>query len=675
MTGTRACARTLCVSVVAVVLASLLLGGCSSGNKKPPRATPARPFVLRDVPGPLRGTVGSVCQIQGLQPVLASGLGFVVGLNGTGGLPLPSDVAAHMEREMRLQGIGSATSLGGSVIEGQTARQLLTDANTAVVIVQAAIPPGSPEGTSFDLYVRALNATSIEGGTLWTTDLRLGLPSAFRARQARIIAQGRGPIFINPFAEPGQETDGVTRTAGRILDGGVSTQAIEMILLLDNSSHSMARSITTAINARFPTGRGDRSPPAHGRDADSIRVRVPYAYRDKQFEFVQLLQHLPIDQTYPEATAKRLADALVREPQYGDEISWALQAVGPQARPFLRELYEHPEYVPRMAALRAGSGLNDPRAVPHLIEIAKRGMDVYRTAAISMLSKIDGGPDIEQSLKELLAEDDLTVRVAAYEALASRAEKAQLQRLVALERRDRAVTTRRPYEYLAALSRTYLPEGTMQGVSRQLVSDKFFLDRVPVGEPLIYITQQRVPRIVLFGEGSKFKEPFISSMWSDRLMITSDSPGEPLRVYYRTQSMMSRGEAVAGTSSVVTHEFRGGLTDLIAFMAHAPTPENPKPGLAFSYSEVVGALYGLYKDDAIDVQFSTERDRLISEIIRLSDSGAIELRPERAGESVELVVFDNPTFLPAAANEMRDPSLNSLLIPLRQGSVETGQDN
>jgi hypothetical protein len=319
-----------------------------------------------------------------------------------------------------------------------------------------------------------------------------------------------------------------------------------------------------------------------------------------------------------------------------------------------------------MAALRAGSGLNDPRAVPHLIEIATGEMDIYRTAAISMLSKIDGGPNIETTLQGLLSEQDLTVRVAAYEALAARAERAQLKRLVASERQERSVTTRRPFEYLAAVSRSYLPEGTLQGVSRQLVAEKFFLDRVPVGEPLIYITQQRVPRIVLFGSDAHFNQPMISSMWSDRLMVTSDAPGEALRVYYRTTPMMSRGEAVPGTSSVITHEFRGSIIEFIAFMAHEPTPENPRPGLSFSYSEVVGALYGLYRDDAINAQFSTERDRLISQIIQLSDSSEIEVRPDRAGEAVELVVFDDPRFIPANSNEIRDPALNSLLIPLRQ---------
>lgn len=669
MTGTsRGVARAarVCfnVAAVALCLALIVSPGCARKNKRPPKAQQVRPMIIRDVPEPLRGTVGSVCQLRGAQPVLASGIGFVVGLNGTGGLPLPADVAAHMEREMRLMGIGPANELTGTLFEGMSPAEMLRDPNTAVVIVQAAIPPGSPEGTSMDAYVRALNATSLEGGTLWTTELRLGLPSAFRSRQARVVGNARGPIFINPFAEPGAETDGVTRTSGRILDGAITTIPLELILMLDNPSHSMARAVTEAINARFPPGHGDRSPPAKGRDSETIKVRIPYEYRDRQGEFIELVRYTTIDQSYPQASAKRYADALVREPALGQELSWALQAIGPQAKPFLRELYGYPEIIPRLAALRAGAALNDPRVIPYLIDIALDGPERHRTAAIGMLARVEGGPDIERTLQTLLADKELTVRVAAYEALADRAERAQLRRLIEAERKERNPVSRRPYELLYALSRAYLPEGTLQGVSRELVDGKFFLDRVPVGDPLIYITQQRIPRVVLFGEDMRLRHPVFATMWSDRLMFVSDSESEPTRVYYRTLPQTRTGEPIAGTGRTITQSINGDLVDLIKFMAHSQTPEHPKPGLGFSYSEVVGALYGLYKDQALNASFSTERDRLLAEIVSLTEQPEIEVRPERTGESTELVVFDDPRALPPGRNELREDT-GSLLVPLR----------
>jgi flagellar basal body P-ring protein FlgI len=650
-----------------VAAAGLLAGpGCGSKNKRPPQATRATPLVVRDVPEPLRGTVGSVARIDGVMPVLASGLGYVVGLNGTGGLPLPQDVAAHMEREMRLNGIGPATDTTETAIDGRAPSAMLRDPNTAVVIVQAAVHAGAPEGSSMDIYVRALNATSLEGGQLWTTRLRIGPPSSFRSIQARVVAEARGPIFINPFAEPGAEEDGVTRTAGRILDGGVVTESVQLILQLDNPSHSLAQAVTDAINSRFPAGRGDRGPPASGQNAEIIKLRIPYEYREREAEFLELVQYLPIDQTYPQATARRLTEALAREPALGEEISWALQAVGPQAKPFLREMYGYHEVVPRLAALRAGAALNDARAVPYLIEMATAGLERHRTAAIGMLSRIEAGPEIERALQSLLASDELEVRVAAYEALASRAEEAQLKRLVAEERRERNPVARRSYDMLYALSRAYLPAGSLQGVSRTLVEDKFFLDRVPVGKPMIYITQQRVPRVVLFGEEIGLRAPLTATMWSDRLMFISDAPDEPVRVYYRTLPQVVNGEPVDGTSRVMTAEIEPDILELIAFMAHGPSPEDPRPGLGLSYSETVGALYGLYKDQGLAAAFSTERDRLVAELEGLTARGGeIEMRPERPGEQSEVVVFDDPARLLGGDELRSDNSASDLLVPLR----------
>ncbi len=669
-TGFRAATRassTIIKTGIALALIGLLAApGCAGKkNERPPSATRTMPLVIRDVPEPLRGTVGSVARLDGVQPVLISALGFVVGLNGTGGLPVPSTVAAHMEREMRLNGIGPANNETGSPIDGQSPSEMLRDPNTAVVIVQAALHPGAPEGTSMDVFVRALNATSLEGGQLWTTQLRVGPPSQFGSIQARIVAEARGPIFINPFAEPGQETDGVTRTAGRILDGGVITESINLVLQLDNPSHSLAGAVTDAINSRFPRTRGDRSPPATGKDSELIHLRIPYEYRERQAEFIKMVEFLPVDQTYPQATARRLTEALTREPNLGDEISWSLQAIGPQAKPFLREMYSYHEVVPRLAALRAGSALNDPRAVPYLVEMANSGIEGHRTAAIGMLSRIDSGPDIERTLQSLLADKSLSVRVAAYEALATRAETAQLKRLVAEERRERNPVARRSYDMLYALSRAYLPAGTLQGVSRTLVEGKFFLDRVPVGEPMVYITQQRVPRVVLFGEGIAITEPLTATMWSDRLMFIADGGGEPMRVYYRTLPQMRSGEPIDGTSRVVTSEVAPDFLELIAFMAHEPTPEDPRPGLGLSYSETVGALYGLYKNKGFNAAFSTERDRLLEELTSMAMQSSVEMRPERPGESAEVVVFDDPSLLTGRPELRDDSSAASLLVPLR----------
>jgi len=153
-----------------------------------------------DAPDALRGTLLTQVTFNGVEPSLVGGIGFVVGLAGTGGEPLDERVAATLERQMGLMGVGETGAWEGTPLEGVSPRQLLSDPNTAAVVVTAAIPPGAPEGREFDVFVRALNASSLEGGRLWTTELRIGPPRTFGETTRRLIGEAKGDIFINPFA-------------------------------------------------------------------------------------------------------------------------------------------------------------------------------------------------------------------------------------------------------------------------------------------------------------------------------------------------------------------------------------------------------------------------------------------------------------------------------------------
>ena len=237
--------------------------GCS--NKKPSVVEPVTVQPARDIPTLLRGTVGAEASFSGVEPVLVSGYGLVVGLNGTGGDVLPDSIRTTMEREMGLLGIGKAGDYRGTAIDGVTPQQLLRDKSVAVVLVQAAIPPGSPAGANFDCYVRAINASSLEGGNLWTTELRIGDASTFGQVQTRGLARARGPVFINPFSEPGREDTGVSRLVGRVLDGGVVTNPLQIGMTLNTPSFQLVRSVTSAINSRFPEQPGDGGPVARGQ--------------------------------------------------------------------------------------------------------------------------------------------------------------------------------------------------------------------------------------------------------------------------------------------------------------------------------------------------------------------------------------------------------------------------
>lgn len=655
----RPAARPLlaAVGVVAMAVTGSLLGtGCSGGKKSAAAPQRVTPDVQNDTPPVLRGTIGSMARVRGAEPLVASGIGLVVGLNGTGGQFLNEAVAVTLEREMALQGVGQPDAYKDTAFDGKTPREIIFDPNVAAVVVEAAVPPGTSEGDTFDVVVRALNATSLEGGRLLTTDLRLGDPQPFGGRAGRIVGQARGEIFVNPFAEPGREVAGVTRTIGRILDGGVSRETLRVVVELNNPSHGRARFVTSAINARFPRRSGEAEPVARGRDEQLILVRMPREFRSKPGEFIQTLIHMQVDQSAPQIFARQYTETLKSSPYLGLEMTWALQGLGERSLPFARELYEYPEIVPRLAALRAGAALGDARAAPALRDIALNGPENVRTDAIELLGRLDAGPTVDEALRALLSERTLTLRIAAYEALASRAERAQVERLAAraANRETKGLpVSRSTLEQLAARR---LPAGTIQGVSRLLIADKFLLDRVPFGDPLIYVSQQGTPRIALFGTDLSLKKPLLVSAWSDRLMMIAETPSDKVRVFYRRPAP-SENEPSAPP---VQHEAGETVTELIDFMAHKPTPESPRPGLDLTYSEIVGALYELFRQGGTDAAFATERDRLVADLIAANTTRAVETRPIAPGRSGETIVFDRP----AASGA---PAPTAPVVPGREG--------
>lgn len=565
---------------VVLVAASLIaLPGCNR-RAKVDRSATAVALPTRAVEPVLANTIGASASISGLQPQYVSGYGIVVGLAGTGSPDAPAAVRAALIDEMTRYGVGKSDT----ALEDVTPDQMIDDPNTAVVLVQAVVPPAVPSGTVFDVRVETVpgsGTTSLEGGTLYTTELRRGIPLP-GGPATRSVAIARGPVVINPLVDPATpeaESRGTLRTAGRILGGGVIETPFRPVLRLDTPSHTMARSIAGAINARFPQ-RAAPSPTARGLNEDTIEINVPPYWNHDTESFFQLVLHLRVNSAFAETWAQRYVDTMRERPELADEMAWALEAIGEAAVPFVRQLYDSPEVGPQFAALRTGARLNDPMTRPHLQRLAQTAPPNIRVDALELLAELPFDPRIDTFLTSLVDDADVSVRVAAYEALAER-DAVQIRKIT--------------------------------------VPDKFRLDIVPAKtNPMIYFTQQREPRIVLFGDLELNARTFASA-WNGRLMVDTQQTGEGrARVFYQDYS----------TGESLTEELGRSLRDLIAFFVHDPTPEEPWPGVDLSYSQVVGALHGLAQDEAIDAVIVAENDRLQLDIIRSVQGDDVVARPE-----------------------------------------------
>jgi len=620
------CARRSAASLFTLAVLGLAFGGaigglgaCNSVEKLEQRPRPERAGrtealvaeragLLSEVPQIMRGAVASEAVLLGYRDVVVRGFGFVVGLDGTGSRTVPADVRAFMIQEMGRRGVGSPP------FDEYTPDELLDSLDTAVVVVEGVLPAGATRGSRFDVRVYAAPGTqtvSLEGGILYTCELRPG-PLTAGPRQASSLAKAGGPIFVNPFAEPG--TGVSTRIAGRVLDGGSVLRDLPLKLRLVIPSHGRAASVQAAINTHFPREPGQREQTAHGENDESIRITVPPSWRGNTREFIDLVRHTSMSLDAPEAIGLQVRRALLAMPTFDTQAAWRWQALGIRVLPMIQDLYDYPEERPRIAALRAGARLNDQLVVPHLVEIARDAPPRARMEAIELLGEMGLNPDIDRHLRALLDDNDIDVRLAAFEAL--------------VERRDPTLIMASP-------------------------GGKFELYAVPSKKPLIYLTQTGVARLVVFGVDAKLSLPITLQAWSNRVMIKGDLGGDTVEVFYRARD--GQGRIIADGPLK--------LFDFIRFLAHRPSPEDPRPGLNLRYGEVVGLLHELWKNRFLGADFRSEQDRLLAAILRVEADALVDERPE----------FGDPDFDYLEVDEDLSPTIGDLesLRQLPPGSGPT----
>lgn len=565
--------RNSSFACLAGLVAAVAIAACSS--TPPPKAKEVR-VINRDVPAVLRGTVGAEASLSGDEPIIMTGYGLVVGLNGTGSNDVPLAVRTQMIDQMTRMGVGKER---GS-LPATSPEKLLDDPNVAVVLVQAVIPPGAPEGFKFDARADAVpgsSTTSLEGGTLWTTELRRGISMA-GGPATPALATVYGAIFTNPFAAPGgADIEPTNQRTGFILSGGKLTNPTPLTLILDNPSHSRARAVVAALNARYG------SDTALGRSEDMIEVRIPQVYRDRPGIFASLVKHTRIEQGFPEEAGKKYATALRDQPELANELSWCLAALGQPAIGFIRSLYDDAEMFPRLAALQAGARLGDLTTRPYLESLIKAGPSPTRSQMIDLLADLPSDPKINTFLRDLLNAPELDARVAAYDALERRKDPS---------------------------------------IRRRTVAGKFEVHSVPSAEPMIYITQSKSPRIVLFGENElTLNQPALVSAWDGRLMIDAPaaSQGSKARVFYKSDR--------PGVPPV-TADCEPRLADLIELFANKPSAQNPAPGLDLTYSQTVGALHQVVQRGGVGAPIVPEQDKIALEMLRARRSQVADIRPE-----------------------------------------------
>jgi flagellar P-ring protein precursor FlgI len=232
----------------------------------------------------------NICTIYGQKSVKLTGVGLVVGLQGTGdgGKNLPA-----------MRALAAALKLMNSPVV--STKELQDAKNVAMVFIEATVPrTGLRRGQRIDCYVSSMmGAKSLRGGRLLVTPLETS-----EIGNDSVVAIASGPVNIE---DEDIATTGIIPTGALLEENFVSLfidkqRGHRITLLLDefHSGFNTASEIARVINFEF-SHIAKNSEFAKATGPGVVEVEVPDVYVDSPVEFVAEMLAIGIENPHSQA--------------------------------------------------------------------------------------------------------------------------------------------------------------------------------------------------------------------------------------------------------------------------------------------------------------------------------------------------------------------------------------
>jgi len=531
----------------AAIFASLLSGCTRAAPQEAKVTSEFTSLPTKQVDDVLKGTIWEQVDLGNADPVRVSGYGLVVGLQGTGDTRAPNPVREYMMRQMQKRGFGNANIPGFGAVGPE---QVLNDSlkRTAIVRVDAFIPPGARRGQSVDAQVSALensNTTSLNRGILYSTELAPRGADPFNpgGGVTNPWARSAGSITINPnLAVQDGELSAQQKLSlryGVVMGQGVVVDERPLVLKLRQPENRMARLIERRIQDRF-----QNSKIASAKNPSQVFVTVPLEYGQDWEHFIGVVTHLYFNYTAEFGTlqAKKIAEVAVRDREKAPlmDISYCWEGIGQPALPAVRSLLTSDSPDVAFAAARAGAFLGDSASQETLCMMAQTRGHPFELNAIRILSALKPNVRTQTVLRKLLDRDSVLARVEAYRAM--------------LTTQDAFIVSRP-------------------------VRESFTIDLLPsTGPAIVYATRVGTPRIAFIGERSVLARGALFLALNNTLTIAADDDRRSAKIYYRGGLGEDATSIEASQDSAVIAGRLGG---------DAPSGE---PRINLAYADVVGLL-------------------------------------------------------------------------------------
>ncbi len=414
-----------------------------------------------------------------MAPVMIESIGLATGLRGTGSDPGPSPQRAVLLGEMQARSV-------------KDPNRVLQSPSTSLVLVRGVLRPGIQKGDRFDIEVRvpaASETTSLRGGKLLECRMKELAVLGGQVHEGHVLGLARGPILIDPSVDPA--TDRVMAARGRVLGGGVALKSRPLGLALKPEHQSVFNSsrIATAINRRFHCfDRGIKVGVAEAQTDKLIRLQVHPRYKDNIERYVRVVRAIVVRET-----AKERADRVEQlkgqlfDPATAAEAALQLEAVGVEGVDTLLAGIESRDQEVRFHAAESLAYLDRREAAKPLAEAA-RNEPAFRVFALTALSVIEDYVAYDE-LREMLSLPSAETRYGAFRSL-------------------------------------WVMNADDALVRGEQLGDGFSYHVLDVGgPPMIHVTRNRRPELVVFGPDQRFNTPLAVNA-GNRIMITGLPSGE-----------------------------------------------------------------------------------------------------------------------------------------------------
>jgi hypothetical protein len=409
--------------------------------------------------------IGEVTTVSNADPQPVSGVGLVVGLEGTGGDPPRGGYLTFLEDQLRKKNVANI-------------RELLTSPNNSLVLVSAMIPAGAHKEDALDVEISlppGSRTTSLRGGYLKecalynyesTKNLSPNYQGANSTLIGHVLAWAEGPLVVG-FGD-GDEAARVKQ--GRIWGGGHSKidRPFYLVFNDDQQRAPLVQRVAERINETFHG-------PYHGLGGDLAVaetktyciLRVPVQYKLNLPRYLRVVRLIPLSGA-PAAHSpyRHTLEEQLLDPAHTVTAALRLEALGPDSIPTLKQGLQSTHPLVRFTCAEALAYLGSPACGEELAKLIE-SQPMLRAYCLTAMASLDEAV-CHVKLRDLLASPSAETRYGAFRAL-------------------RALDEREP------------------AVRGEFLNQSFHLYRAaPDSRGLVHMSSSRRAEVVLFGE-----EPFL----------------------------------------------------------------------------------------------------------------------------------------------------------------------